>query len=160
MNRRRALLISVTFLIAACQNRSSDSSADRAAVTAAADQYQSSWLQSDTTMAFAILSDDVQLLLPGAPDIRGKAAASAFIAQQMTNFTVPSLNVNRDELVIRGDHAIDTGTFAEVVTDKNGKSMNTGGRYIIIWRREPSGWRLLRFFVNSPDSAETSHSRT
>jgi ketosteroid isomerase-like protein len=139
------------FTMAACRQTAPGSTQeDEAAVVAAGEQYRRAWLEGDTAKALAVVSDDILIMAPGISDIRGRDSARVFFAKQMTAFRVPSLTVNATERVFSGDYAFEVGTYAETVQPQQGEALNIAGRYIMIWRREAPGWRLLRFMVNSP----------
>lgn len=128
-----------------------DDSTSAAAVTVVSEQYRRAWLQGETGKALALVSDDVRLMIQGAPDVRGRAATTALFAQEMAAYKIPSLAINRDQLVVRADYAIDIGTYQETLIPTSGTAapINAAGRYVTIWRREGPGWRLLASMLNS-----------
>lgn len=137
--------------IAACQQTTPGSTQeDEALVVAAGEQYRLAWLESDAAKALAVVSDEILIMAPGMPDVRGRDSARVFFTKQMSTFIVPSLTVNATERVFSGDYAFEVGTYAETLHPKQGEAFDIAGRYIMIWRREAAGWRLLRFMVNSP----------
>jgi ketosteroid isomerase-like protein len=131
-----------------------DSTRAAAGVSAASAQYRQGWLQGDTGKALSVVSDDIRIMIQGVPDVRGRAAAAALFAAQMAAVKIPMLTVNRDQLVVRFDHAIDIGTYEETMVPISTApgtpaSIHAAGRYVIVWRREAPGWRLLTFMLNS-----------
>ena len=145
MSWTRVALVALT--ISACRRDATESPADRQAVLAAAEQYRQAWLQSDTAMALGVISDSARYMITGVADIRGDGVRK-LVADEMAGYRIPSLDVKREELIIRGDHAIDIGTYAETRIPKTGVPEHGSGRYIFIWRREPGGWRVLRAMLN------------
>src|SRR5207245_444738 len=76
VNRALASAAFLAGAISACYARNvGGTSADSTAIVAAAAQYRQGWLNGDTAMALSVISDDVQLMLPGAPDVHGQAGA-------------------------------------------------------------------------------------
>jgi ketosteroid isomerase-like protein len=148
----RASLLTCLLLITAtggCASRGfSSASADSTAIVAAAARYRQGWLNSDTAMALSVMSDDVQLMLPGTADVRGQAGARAVFVEEMTQYRIPALTVHRHELIVHGDHAIDIGTYEETMVPKRGATIYATGRYMVVWRREPVGWRMWRYILN------------
>jgi ketosteroid isomerase-like protein len=139
----------VVLTIQACGTRNAArASADSTAIVAAAAQYRQAWLTGDTAMALGVVSDDIRLMLPGAPDVRGQEGARIVFAEEMRDFKIPALTVNRQELIVQGDHAIDIGTYEETLVPKTGATINARGRYLVVWRREPGGWRMWRYIIN------------
>jgi ketosteroid isomerase-like protein len=139
----------IAALIPACYARNvGGSSADSTAIVVAAAQYRQGWLSGDTAMALSVISDDVQLMLPGAPDVHGQAGARKVFVEEMTEYHIPALSVHRQELLLHGDHAIDIGTYEETMVPKRGATIYATGRYIVVWRREAGGWRMWRYMLN------------
>ena len=149
MNRTLATAVLIAALIPACRDRNvRGSSADSTAIVAAAAQYRQGWLNGDTAMALSVISDDVQLMLPGAPDVHGQAGARRVFVEEMTQYHIPALTVHRQELLLQGDHAIDIGTYEETMVPRKGATIYATGRYLVVWRREPGGWRMWRYLLN------------
>ena len=149
MNRALATAALIAALIPACRDRNvGGASADSTAIVAAAAQYRQGWLNGDTAMALSVISDDVQLMLPGAPDVHGQAGARKVFVEEMTQYHIPALTVHRQELLLHGDHAIDIGTYEETMVPKRGATIYATGRYIVVWRREAEGWRMWRYMLN------------
>ena len=149
MNRALATAALIAALILACRDRNvGGASADSTAIVAAAAQYREGWLNGDTAMALSVISDDVQLMLPGEPDVHGQAGARKVFVEEMTQYHIPALTVHRQELLLHGDHAIDIGTYEETMVPKRGATIYATGRYIVVWRREAEGWRMWRYMLN------------
>ena len=52
-------------------------------------------------------------------------------------------------IVVDGDHAYDHGIF-EISGEQDGKAWGPlKGKYVIVWRREPGGWRMQLDIWNS-----------
>lgn len=158
MNRALATAALIAALIPACHDRNvGGASADSTAIVGAAAQYRQGWLNGDTAMALSVISDDVQLMLPGAPDVHGQAGARGVFVEEMTQYHIPTLTVHRQELLLHGDHAIDIGTYEETMVPKRGATIYATGRYIVVWRREAGGWRMWRYMLNEFAPAAPTH---
>lgn len=135
--------------VAACGDRAvSESPADSAAVVAASEQYRQAWLKGDTAMALGRVSNDIRILLSGVPDIVGIEGARALFVSEMATYRIPTLTINRQDLIVRGDHAIDIGTYDETMVPKTGAPIHGAGRYLTIWRREAGEWKIVRYMLN------------
>lgn len=138
-------------MISGCGDRAvSESPVDRDAVIAASEQYRQAWLQGDTAMALGRVSNDIRIMLSGAPDIVGIDGARALFVSEMATYRIPTLTINRQDLIVRGDHAIDIGTYDETMVPKTGAPIHSAGRYMTIWQREGNEWRIIRFMLNAP----------
>ena len=131
----------------------SNSAADSALVAAASEQYRQAWLKGDTAMALGRVSNDIRILISGVPDIVGAEATRKMFVAEMATYRIPTLNINRQDLSVRGDHAIDIGTYDEIQVPQTGAPIRGRGRYLTIWRREGNEWRIVRFMLNAlPDT--------
>jgi ketosteroid isomerase-like protein len=142
--------------IGACGRPSSNSSADSAAVMAASEEYRHAWINGDTAAALGRVSNDIRIFISGVPDIAGPEATRRLFASEMEAFRVPSLTLNHQDLIVRGDHAIDIGTYEETQVPKTGAPIHGRGRFMTIWRREGSEWRIVRYMLNELP-ADTTH---
>ena len=124
-----------------------DSTADRAAVDVALEQYRQAWLKGDSAMALHQLSGGVKFLFPGTPDL-DSAAVHALVIDEMGKYRIPSLTLNRVDIFVERDHAVDIGTYDEIQQPRTGPAIHGTGRYMTVWRREPGGWHIWRFMIN------------
>jgi ketosteroid isomerase-like protein len=126
----------------------SNVAADSAAVMAALEQYRQAWLKGDTAAALGRISDDIRIMIGGLPDIVGKDATRRLFADEMAKYEVPLLTLHHQDVIVSGDHAIDIGTFREIQLPKTGAPIEGRGRFMTIWRREGSEWRIVRYMLN------------
>lgn len=146
----------VLFTIPACNNRNiSGSPADSAAVIAASEQYRQAWLQGDTAMALGRVSNDIRIMIDGVPDIVGMDGATELFVREMSTYKIPTLTLNRRDVIVRGDYAIDAGTYEETMVPRTGAPIQGSGRYLTIWRREAGEWKIFRFMLNSASATTT-----
>jgi ketosteroid isomerase-like protein len=137
-------------LFGACRTENvAESQSDSAAVNAALEQYRQSWLSGDTAQALRYIADDVRFMFPGIPDINGRADVRSLIVEEMATYRVQSLDIKRSDLLVRGDHAVDIGTYDEIQLPKTGAPIHGSGRYMTVWRRESGGWRIWRFMLTT-----------
>lgn len=145
--------------VAACGGRAAQrSAADSAAVMAASQAYVDAWGHGDTATALGQVSNDIRILISGAPDIVGPEATRKLFADEMAAYDVPLLKLNHEDLIVSGDHAIDIGTYEEIQMPKKGGAPIQGrGRFMTIWRREDGEWRITRYMLNElPPATSTA----
>lgn len=139
----------VVCLLPGCGNRAaSNSVADSTAVMAALEEYRQAWLKGDTAAALRRVSDDIRIMIAGVPDIVGKDATRKLFVAEMAAYQVPTLTLNHQDVIVRGDHAVDIGTFEEIQIPKTGVPIHGRGRFLSIWRREGTEWRIVRYMLN------------
>ena len=149
---RFAVLLAVPLV--ACRGGSTrGSAADSAAVLAASEQYRQAWINGDTAAALGRISQDIRIFISGVPDIVGEDATRKLFVDEMATYRVPALELNHQDLILSGDHAIDIGRYEEVQLPKTGGPIYGRGRFMTIWRREAGEWRIIRYMLNdSPDT--------
>ncbi len=147
---KRFLLFFVGFTVG-CGRGASSSSADSAAVMAAVEEYRRAWIDGDTAAALARISNDIRILISGFPDIAGREATRELFVGEMEAYRVPVLTLNHQDLIVRGDHAIDIGTYEETQVPKTGAAapIQGRGRFLSIWRKESGEWRIVRYMLNA-----------
>jgi ketosteroid isomerase-like protein len=133
----------------ACNNRAGGgTSADSSAVMAAIEEYRQAWVRGDTTAALRPISDDIRILISGVPDIVGKEATRNLFVSEMVTYQVPVLTLQHQDVIVRGDHVIDIGTYEEIQVPQTGAPIRSRGRFMTIWRNEGGQWRIIRYMLN------------
>jgi ketosteroid isomerase-like protein len=138
----------LALVMSACQQRGADSSADRAAVDSAVARYRQAWISGDTAAALARVSDDIRIYISGIPDVVGKDATRKVFLDEMATYDVAKLDLNRQDLIVSGDYAVDIGRYEEIQVPKTGAPIHGEGRYMTMWRREGKDWRIVRYMLN------------
>jgi ketosteroid isomerase-like protein len=145
------LAATLVLAIPACANRGSSASAaaDSAAVMSAVHDYRYAWMRGDTTAALRFISDDIRILIPGMPDVNGKEAARKLFVDEMTTYQIPSLTLTQQDVIVSGNHVITVGIWEEtLIPRKDGPPIHGKGRFMTIWRKEGSDWRIVRYMLN------------
>jgi ketosteroid isomerase-like protein len=137
-------------VVLGCHRPAAGSSAsDSTAVASASRDYINAWLRGDTAAALNRVASDIRILISGVPDIIGKDSARAVFTHEMATYELPLLRLDRRDLIVRGDYAIDIGTYDEIQLPKNGGApIRNHGRYLTIWRRDDNQWRIARYMLN------------
>jgi len=142
------LILAVAGTVGCAQARNTNVAADSTAVMAALEEYRQAWLRGDTAAALGRVSDDIRIMISGIPDIVGKDATRRVFVDEMATYQIPTLTFNHQDVIVRGDHAIDIGTYEEIQVPKTGVPIHGRGRFMTIWRREGSEWRIVRYMLN------------
>lgn len=146
----RPLIVLLVAPLIACGNRGrATSSADSTAVVQAVEQYRHAWLAGDTASALGRVSNDIRIFISGVPDVIGPDATRKLFVDEMATYQVQLLTLNRQDLIVSGNHAVDIGTYLEIQMPKTGPPIQGEGRYMTLWRKEPDGeWRIVRYMLN------------
>ena len=154
--RRTAFLVIPAALAIACSPRTPDQEASGTSVsTAAVDSASNrllSALRSDSRDSLlALMTEDVVLMPPNEPVLRGKAAVSEWYGKFVGMMRTTGLTVTDREVLIGGDYASEIATFEwGLVSREGGPAITDRGSYIQVWQRQPDGrWLFSREVWNS-----------
>jgi len=150
-----ALLMTVALATGGCGGGASrDTSTDEAAIRKSLDEIARAFNAGDYDAMFAQYMDDVLVSAPGQPEIVGKAAWKAGLANLPQNVNL-SMRFDTVELTVSGDMGYERGTFTMDMADKasGAKVGSVTNRHVHIYRRQPDGrWLGWRLIENSPDA--------
>ena len=99
----------------------------------------------DVERIVAFWTDDAEVVPPGAPVIRGKAAIREFVTQSLA---IPGFRISwrPDHASVSADGTLGytTGVNSLTVRGSEGKLSTTEGRYTTVWRRGRDGsWKCV-----------------
>ena len=153
---RRAFLLAAAIVTVACATEATDTpaaavdtSADEAKLRADAPVWFDHYNRGDADGVANLYAEDAVLMAPGAPAAVGKAAIRSFIAGDIPNTKAAGLTLNGADITgvgVSGDLGWLTGTFT--VTDSAGTTVDSG-KYLSLFRRINSEWKLIRDIWNS-----------
>ena len=137
-------LISVSIAFGACSPASNDTPAASAnASLSASDQTDArrqieaaaiaTWqavARGDSAAVLAHYADDALILGSGAPMLQGKPAVAAFLQALFSGNTLKDVKGNVTDILISGDLAVETGTYAMTIIPRNGDAVADKGKYI------------------------------
>ncbi|CAN5161073.1 hypothetical protein BH23GEM2_BH23GEM2_13180 [soil metagenome] len=156
MFRRTLLLAAALVALGACATEapetSADPSADEARLRADAPVWFDLYNRGDANGVANLYAEDGVIMPPGGQSTTGRDAIRSFLTSDIANTKAGGFSTNAGEITgvgIDGDMAWMTGTFS--VTDAAGTTVDTG-KYLSLYRRINSEWKLIRDIWNS-DSA-------
>ena len=95
----------------------------------------------------SLFADDILLMPPNGPDVRGKASLRAFMA---TYPALPDYSVTYDEIAGCGTQAYVKGSYRFTLAADGVESVTDTGRFLYILRRQTNGtWLITRDMNNS-----------
>ena len=101
-------------------------------------------LAGDAQAVAELYTETAEVIAPGAPVARGRAAIAAFWQKGLE--TPPkAMQLETRDLESAGDLAYETGNVTIVARD----GTTTQGRYIVVWKREDGRWKLHRDIWNA-----------
>lgn len=128
-----------------------DHAALRAGVDSAANRLLTALRSDASDSLMALMADDVVLMPPNEPVLRGKTAVRAWYDQLLTQLRTSSLTITDREVLIGGEWATELAAFEwTLVPVAGGPAVIDRGSYVQVWHREPDGrWLFSRELWNS-----------
>ena len=124
------------------------SQSDIAAITEAARQFSAAYMRGDVNAIMALYTPDAVIFPERSDAISGHDAVKRYWKRE------PGQKVTRHRLIptqvtVDGKHAYDHGIY-EIAGERNGKAWGpVRGKYLVVWRREPAGWKMQLDMWNS-----------
>jgi len=126
---------------------------DRAAISAASRAFSAAYIANDVEGLKAIYTADAVLLAPGK-EIRGRNEAGEYFRWR-PGYRQVDHAMTTDELLVRGDTAIDVGTWHSIGQRGDAEPSSASGRYLVVWVRESDGaWRIKYDMWHRPEVPE------
>jgi ketosteroid isomerase-like protein len=150
----RAALITLLVAIPARSVLGQSAASDSAAIHEASRAFSAAYVRGDAAAMAATYTDDAAIF-PGESDrITGRSAITRYWTlrpgRRVTRHLVTPAHVTVD-----GAHAYDYGVF-EIAGEQDGKPWGPfRGKYVAVWRREGSSWRMVLDIWNSGPRAKT-----
>ena len=157
-------LIIVSIAFSACSQASKETPAEsantspsdsgqteaRRQIEAAAVEIWQDVARGDSAAILAHYADDALILGSGAPMLQGKPAVAAFLQGLFGGNTLTDVKGNVTDIMISGDLAVETGTYAMTIIPKNGNTVADKGKYIHVWKKSVGGsWKVVRYAPTS-----------
>ena len=101
-------------------------------------------LRGDARAVADLYTENAQVIAPGAPVARGRAAIGA-AWQKSIDAGVRDIALNTAEVDSAGDLACETGVVRLVGRD----GAVSEGRYVVVWKRTNGQWKLHRDIWNA-----------
>jgi uncharacterized protein (TIGR02246 family) len=123
----------------------------RAAVEAATEAFHQALRTNDPERLFAYVADDVQMMPPGEPVVRGKSAMREWYAAFLSQYRTTSLILADREVLVGDLWAVELGSYEWGLRPlPGGESVLDRGNYMQVWRMHEGGqWRFEREIWNS-----------
>ena len=127
--------------------------ADLKAIDRVREQHVAALNAGDANAWVSEFTEDAVQMPPNAPANFGKEAIGAWSQGFLSHFRV-KFALDVDEVRVLDEWAFERGDYSIVLNPSaNGSSLKDTGKYITLYKREPSGtWRMARDIWNSSNS--------
>jgi ketosteroid isomerase-like protein len=121
---------------------------DSAAIYEAGRRFSSAYMRGDAAAISALYTADAVIFPARADAITGQDAIKRYWTPREEG-KVTQHHLTPTRVVVDGKHAYDYGIY-EVAGELDGKAWGPlRGKYLVVWRREPGGWRIHLDMWNS-----------
>lgn len=87
---------------------------------------------------------------PGSQNVRGRRAFRGLVETTLSGIAVTGLQVETEELLILGDHALESGRYRERFSVEGmDAELDVSGAYMVLWKRTNGDWKIHRFIWNT-----------
>jgi ketosteroid isomerase-like protein len=124
---------------------------DEAAIRAASAEWAKVAAAKDLEKTLSYHSDDASMFPPNMPIATGpEARREAWTEMLAPAELVFSNAATKVEAARSGDLAYEIGTFEESFKDGNGKPVKVVGKYVVVWKKQPTGqWKAIADIFNT-----------
>lgn len=121
---------------------------DSAAILEAGRQFSAAYMRGDVAALTALYTTDAVIFPERSDAITGPENIKRYWTPAKEG-RVTRHQLTPTRVVIEGKHAYDYGTY-EIAGERAGKAWGPfRGKYLVVWRREPGGWRMQLDMWNS-----------
>ena len=130
-----------------------DAAADVAAIGELGRRFSAAYVRGDAAAMADLYTPDGVIFPERSEAIAGRDAIRGYWTLA-PGHRITHHRLIQTAVVVDGDHAYDHGLF-EVAGDTDGKAWGpSSGKYVVVWRREPGGWRMKLDMWNSRPPAK------
>jgi ketosteroid isomerase-like protein len=151
MSFSRAVLAGAVHLALLAQAGTTDAQTARsetAAIAEAGRQFSAAYMRGDTDAIMALYTSDAVIFPERSNAISGLEAIRRYWSRGQGS-RVTRHQLTPTSVVVDGRHAYDHGTY-EIAGEREGKAWGPfRGKYLVVWRREPGGWKMQLDMWNS-----------
>jgi len=112
--------------------------------------YQAAAGTQDGAAIAKLYAPDGVEMPPNAPAAKGRAAIEAYHKAFAAQFMMHGIMITPTETHVMGDRAMDIGTYKQTLMGmKDGSMMDDTGKYVVLLKKDPSGWLITHAIYNS-----------
>ncbi|MDY6765115.1 MAG: nuclear transport factor 2 family protein [Halobacteria archaeon] len=115
------------------------------------DEYVEAENSGDVDGILSLFSDDIVVMGPESPPVRGLDASREFMEGFLDAFDV-NIELSSEEIVVDDELAYDWGTVSGTIVPEGGEPQPVDNTYLIVYQRDPDGsWKQSKHIWNSND---------
>lgn len=120
----------------------------RKAIEANLKSFVDAFNKGDAAGVAAIYATNAKLLPPNGAMVEGRQNIQTFWAGGI-DAGLKIVSLTAVDVTPAGNLAIETGKYVSTVPAASGGTTTDEGKYVVVWRREGRGWKIIRDIFNS-----------
>lgn len=129
---------------------SQDTASVRAAIEAANTKFLEAFKRGDKAGLMANYADDAILMMQNEEAWRGRDGIDKGFTGFLSEMSFKDGAATTGDVMVAGDLAVETGTFAWTLQQKSGPEIKDKGKYLTVWKRQADGaWKIVRDINNT-----------
>jgi uncharacterized protein (TIGR02246 family) len=139
---KRSLLAALLIVIATSLALGQQSTSARKAIETNNRRFVEAFNKGDAAAVADMYAAEAKLLPPNSQMIEGRQNIQAFWQVPITaGAKLQALDTVQVD--VRGDMAYELGKYTFTVPQANGQAVTDQGKYLVVWKRQGSSWKLL-----------------
>src|SRR5215471_9190779 len=114
-------------------NSSPDIAGTKAAIAAANSNFLDAFRRGDKARMIANYSDDAVLMMPNEETWRGREGIDKGFSGFLSQVSFKDGAATTTDVMVAGDLAVETGTYAWTLQPKSGADVKDKGKYLTVW---------------------------
>jgi len=148
----RAAVTAAAYLALLAQAGTADAQTarpDTVAIAEAGRRFSAAYMRGDTDAIMALYTRDAVIFPERSNAITGHDAIRRYWTPKEAGRRITRHQLTPTSVVVDGKHAYDHGTY-EIGGEREGKAWGPfRGKYLVVWRHEPDGWKMALDMWNS-----------
>jgi len=129
---------------------SPDTANVKAAIEAANARFLDAFKRGDKAGLVANYADEAILMMPNEEAWRGRDGLDKGFTGFLSQMSFKDGAATTSDVMVAGDLAVETGTFAWTLQPKSGPEVKDKGKYLTVWKRQADGtWKIVRDINNT-----------
>jgi uncharacterized protein (TIGR02246 family) len=127
-----------------------DATTARAAIEALNGRLVADLERGDANAAASHYAKDAVFMGANDKAWRGRDAVQKGIVGMLSQLSFKDAKLTTDDVMVRGDLAVETGTYRWTLQPKSGTATKDEGKYLTVWQRDSAGtWKIIRDISNT-----------
>jgi len=127
-----------------------DATAARQAIDSMNAGFTAAVERGDANAAVSNYAADAVVMIANEKAWRGHDAVQKGFAGFLSQASIKDTKFTTDDVIVRGDLAIETGRLSWTAQPKTGKAVKEEMKYLTVWQRDSAGaWKIIRDISNS-----------